>query len=128
VVVTDVNGQAKTYLTVAEGENTVTSIVNPDISDTITVIGVVPTTGSIYGTVTDKITGNPIKFAFVIAINAETKEKYKDFTDKNGDYEIPDLPAGTYLVLCIAKGYKAGIKKVEVPPGEADFELIPKLE
>jgi len=81
----------------------------------------------INGHVTDP-EGNPIKWAFVIAINADTKEKDKDFTDENGYYEIPDLPDGTYWVLCIKKGYKTGIKKVEVPPGEADFELIPKPE
>ena len=43
--ITDANGQAETQLTVAEGENIVTATVTdyPDITDTITVIGVVPT-------------------------------------------------------------------------------------
>jgi len=52
-------------------------------------------------------------------------------TDKNGYFEIPDLPAGTYWVICIKKGYKTGIKKVEVPPGDViivDFTLTPSLE
>ena len=83
---------------------------------------------SINGTVIDIITGNPIKFAFVIAINVDTKDKYNALTDGNGYYEIPDLPFGTYWVLCIKKGYKTGIKKVRVPPGEADFVLTPKPE
>ncbi|MBM3235783.1 carboxypeptidase regulatory-like domain-containing protein [Candidatus Poribacteria bacterium] len=72
-----------------------------------------------------------MKSALVIAINVETKDKYKAFTDSNGYYEIPDLPAGTYLVLCIKTGYKAGIKKVDVPSGvptEVDFKLTPSLE
>ena len=87
--------------------------------------------GSISGKVTDADTGNPITFAFIIAINAETKDRYKTFTDSNGDYDLPELPAATYWVICIKKGYKAGIKKAEVLAGEAtrvDFMLTPKLE
>ncbi|MBC8228850.1 right-handed parallel beta-helix repeat-containing protein [bacterium] len=82
---------------------------------------------SINGHVTDP-EGNPIKWAFVIAINADTKDKYKAFTKGDGYYEIPDLPFGTYWVICIKKGYKTGIKKVEVPPGEAYFVLTPNPE
>jgi len=87
-------------------------------------------TGSINGRVTD-MEGNPIKWAFVIAINADTKDKYKAFTDGNGDYEIPDLPPGTYWVICIKKDYKAGIRKAEVVAGEettVDFRLKPKSD
>jgi len=84
---------------------------------------------SIYGTVTDKSTGNPIESPIVIAINVDTKDKYKASTDSNGHYGIPDLPAGTYLVICIKPGYKASIKKVEVPTGDkVDFKLTPSLE
>jgi len=82
-------------------------------------------TGSINGRVTD-MADNPIKWAFVIAVDADTKDKYKAFTDRNGDYEIPDLPPGTYWVICIKKDYKAGIRKAEVVAGEettVDFRL-----
>jgi len=76
-----------------------------------------PTTGSITGIVTDA-TGNPIQGASVIAINSETKSKSQAMTDANGWYQILDLEPGIYWVLCIKKGYKAGIKKAEVIAGK----------
>ena len=48
----------------------------------------------------------------------------------DGCYELTDLQPGDWLVIAIKKGYKAGIKKVEVKPGETtpcDFVLEPKL-
>ena len=85
-------------------------------------------TGSINGTVTDRA-GNPIELALVIAVSDETKEK--DFTDSGGYYEILALEPGTYLVLCIKKGYKLGIRKAEVVAGEettVNFRLKEKPE
>ena len=73
--------------------------------------------GFINGNVVDADTGNPITFAFIIAINSETKDKGKTFTDEAGDYDLPELPAATYWVICIKKGYQTGIAKVEVEPG-----------
>jgi len=87
-----------------------------------------PKTGSINGTVTDRA-GNPIKWALVIAVLGETKEK--DFTDSEGYYEIPDLEPGAYWVLCIKRGYKLGIRKAEVVAGEettVNFRLREKPE
>jgi hypothetical protein len=86
--------------------------------------------GSINGRVTD-LESNPIKSAFLIAINADNKNKYKAFSDTDGYYEIPELPAGMYWIICIKKGYKAGIKKAEVITGEVtnvSFMLTPKQE
>jgi len=83
--------------------------------------------GSINGTVTD-VTGKPLR-AFVIAINTETKEKGKAVTDVNGNYKIPDLKQGNYLVLCIKRGYKLGITRAFVMADEStivNFELVPK--
>ncbi len=74
--------------------------------------------GTINGTVADR-TENPIKWALVIAINAETKEKAGTITDVDGYYEINDLEPGNYLVIGIKKGYKTGIRKAEVIAGEA---------
>ncbi len=57
--------------------------------------------------------------------------EYGDITDADGYYEIPDLEAGIYWVICIRKGYKPGIRKVEVIAGEettVDFKLKPKPE
>ncbi|MBC8233506.1 carboxypeptidase regulatory-like domain-containing protein [bacterium] len=86
-------------------------------------------TGVINGTVTEKGTGEPIAKAIVIAVNIETKEKSIAFTDGNGDYEIPDLQPGIYLVICIKKEYNPGIGKVVVEAGKTtthDFKLVPK--
>ncbi|MHC4533475.1 MAG: carboxypeptidase regulatory-like domain-containing protein [Planctomycetota bacterium] len=90
-----------------------------------------PAFGSISGNVVDAETGNPITFAFIIAINSDTKGRYKAFTDETGDYEIPELPAATYWVICIKKGYQAGIARIEVEPGivtPCNFVLRRKVE
>jgi hypothetical protein len=84
-------------------------------------------TGSINGRVTDKVTGKPIKWAIVIAIQKPAKAT--DVTDASGYYELKDLQCGFWLVICIAKGYKTGIAKVEVKVCETitkDFKLSPK--
>ena len=85
--------------------------------------------GSIDGHVRE-VTGKPL-WSLVIAINAETKEKEITLSNANDDgyYKISDLPPGDYWVICIKKGYKAGIAKVVVVPGVTitqDFELVPK--
>lgn len=85
--------------------------------------------GIISGHVTDLV-GNPLR-ALVIAINAETKDKYKTVTDADGYYEITDLEPGTYWVLCIKRGYRLGIRKAEVVSGEettVNFRLRKKSE
>jgi len=84
-------------------------------------------TGAIIGTVTDADTGDPIVGARIIAINPQTKAK--GTTDNNGDYEIPDLEPGRYLVICIARGYKLVIARANVTPGSeirVDFNPVLK--
>ena len=86
-------------------------------------------TGDINGNVRE-VTGKPLR-ALVIAINAETKEKDRTVTNTDGYYKISDLAPGIYWVLCIKRGYEAGIKKAEVVAGKettVDFTLIPKME
>jgi hypothetical protein len=87
-----------------------------------------PFRGTVAGIVTN-IEGNPIKLAFIIAINADNKDKYKALSKRDGYYDILNLPPTTYWVIGIKKGYKAGLKKAEVVAGETttvDFQLIPK--
>jgi len=115
-VFTDVNGQAVTQLTVAEGENMVTATLTdyPGISDDVTVIGLA-LIGSINGHVID-FRGFPLG-ALIIAVKEPIKEK--TLTEPpTGYYEILDLEPGTYRVICIKRGYKPGIKKVEVEAGQ----------
>jgi len=81
-------------------------------------------TGAIDGYVTDAVTGEPIAKAIVIAIQKPTKAT--DITDASGYFEIKDLQVGIWQVIGIKKGYKAGIKKVEVKACETtivDFKL-----
>ena len=82
---------------------------------------------AINGHVTD-LARNPIKLAMVIAIKRTAKAIA--FTDKDGYYEIKDLQPGSWLVICMKKGYKARIAKVEVKANETttrNFRLRPKL-
>ncbi|MBC8228564.1 right-handed parallel beta-helix repeat-containing protein [bacterium] len=88
---------------------------NPDMGASENPLAEPP--GSIDGYVTDLLE-NPLT-ALIIAINAETKDKYKTVTDSDGYYEITDLEPNTYWVICIKKGYQAGIARVEVEPGLA---------
>lgn len=84
-------------------------------------------TGSIKGHITYCQTGDPIKWALVIALQKPTK--ISKFTDKDGDYGISDLEPGGWWLIGIKKGYKPHIAKVEVKAGEPtthDFCLEPK--
>jgi len=90
-------------------------------------VGGEPPPGGIAGTVTDADTGDPIAGARIIAMNPQTKAR--DTTDNDGYYEIPDLEPGKYWVICIARGYKLGIKKADVaagPPTIVDFGIAPR--
>jgi len=63
------------------------------------------TTGQITGTVRDK-TGAVIPSAEVTVTNAAQGTPYKTTTNSAGDYLVAGLPAGTYDVDIVAKGFK----------------------
>lgn len=69
---------------------------------------------SINGTVTDCQTGEPIQRALVIALQ-KPDTKVRVFTKRDGYYEISDLEPGECWLICIKRGYKLHIAKVEVP-------------
>lgn len=60
-----------------------------------------PPPGHIAGTVKDASTGNPI-----VGANVTTNGHF-DITDANGQYNITNVPAGTYTVTASATGYQA---------------------
>jgi hypothetical protein len=62
-------------------------------------------TGAISGRVTDRTTGLPLEHALVIAHRADGFGFGQAPTDANGDYTIGRLPAGTYRVVALARGY-----------------------
>ena len=83
--------------------------------------------GAVNGTVTDKVTTNPIRWAIVIARLGETRAWA--ITNGDGYYEIADLEPGNWWAICIRRGYKPGIARVVVEAGETttrDFELVPR--
>jgi len=86
-----------------------------------------PGRGSINGHVMDRETEEPIVRAVVIAIQEETK--VRTITNRYGYYEIEELQPGIWWIICIKKGYKFGIARIEVKAGEIttrDFSLKPK--
>ncbi len=67
--------------------------------------------GTIAGTVTDSSNDEPIKGATVVVEGTELSAT----TDDDGDYEITDVPVGTYTVTASAEGYEsASQENVEV--------------
>ena len=76
---------------------------NPDNNlDTYSIV-VNPPPGTIVGTVTDALTGDPIPEANVTV----TPGDYSDTTDAYGHYYITDVLAGNYTVTASATGYES---------------------
>ena len=81
--------------------------------------------GSLFGTITDAMTTNPIPGARILLFSNSQLIAFA-VSDGNGAYEIPDLAAGTYLVLVRAPGYRAAFSSEVVMVGAAtmaDFAL-----
>lgn len=85
------------------------------------------TTGSIYGVITDKATGEPIKSAGVQLNPVGTKT----VTGTEGQYEFIDLPAGEYS-LQVTKtgytdlvGYKIKVTANKTNKGDVQIEKLP---
>jgi len=82
--------------------------------------------GSIGGYVTDWNTGTPVRWALVIA--SQKPIKTWTLTQRDGYYELEDLPIGDWWVIVLKKGYQAGIAKVTVEVDKTttkDFQLRP---
>ena len=71
--------------------------------------------GSIYGTVVDKATGEPIKSAGVEL----SPIGLKTVTGSEGQFEFTELDPGKYTLLVTKTGYMAGVSHtIEVKPGQ----------
>jgi virginiamycin B lyase len=71
---------------------------------------VLPATLADAATITGTVTGPdgaPFRGAFVQARNGATRVTVSVLSDRQGHYQVPDLPAGTYRVAIHAPGYKA---------------------
>lgn len=63
-----------------------------------------PLPGTISGKVTDSLTGSPIAGALIEIFDGNVIVGFAD-TDINGNYSIPDLDPGNYIVICSAATY-----------------------
>ena len=63
------------------------------------------TVSTLRGTITDPA-GAVVVHAKITALNQETNLTREVFTNGNGDYEIPDLPRGTYRLAATQTGFK----------------------
>jgi len=98
--------------------------------------------GSISGNVTDDSTGLPLAGATVAAKKTDHLFGNQAFTDELGNYTIPELPAGDYIVVAFKEGYHFEIYNntqkedsatlVQVVAGQntpdINFSLTPKSE
>lgn len=62
-------------------------------------------TGSIYGTVTDFATGDPVANANVQLLMSGNTTLHASITGNDGQYEISDVPSGTYSIKVTKVGY-----------------------
>jgi len=86
-----------------------------------------PQTGSISGTVTDAQSGNVLPGA-----NVQIEQMQRGSpVNSQGQYEITDIPAGTYTVTVTFIGYNESSKTIELSTGEdvtLDFALQPGVD
>ena len=66
----------------------------------MTPVYVPPALATLYGVVADAETGAPLAGVLV------NVDGYMGYTDGNGRYEIPDIPAGAYSVTFTLEGYE----------------------
>ncbi len=81
--------------------------------------------GSIYGTVTDSKTGEPVQNAEIIL----SPGNLTTVSGSNGHFEFGNLDAGQYKLGIEADGYEYNSRQVNVVPGEkvmCDFIITPK--
>ncbi|MGC4000094.1 MAG: TonB-dependent receptor [Anaeromyxobacter sp.] len=64
------------------------------------------TTGTIIGVVTDGATGKPVPGAVIIARSPNLQGEQTAVSDDKGNYRIPQLPPGSYVLAVQIDGYK----------------------
>jgi TonB-dependent SusC/RagA subfamily outer membrane receptor len=84
--------------------------------------------GAVKGKVTDKKSGDPLQGArIVLTAQSNRATKYGKIANRNGDYEIVNVPAGTYSIEVSYVGYKTASQTVSVNAGQTvdlNFPLI----
>ena len=85
------------------------------------------TTGSIYGVITDKATGEPMRASGVELYNNLSTLITKTVTGNEGQYEFDKLESGSYKLKVTISGYQDISYNVEVSAGKtsrADMQLV----
>jgi len=89
----------------------------------LTGVAMAATTGSVYGRVTDKKTGEALVGASVVVEGTELGNA----TDLNGQYQIINVPPGTYTVTASYTGYNdqkvTGVQVIQDNKATVDFKL-----
>ncbi|MGV0372777.1 carboxypeptidase regulatory-like domain-containing protein [Corynebacterium pilbarense] len=99
----------------SKGESKVT--VNPGESASFPEVRVKQLPGSVSGSVKDQ-DGNPVEGATVV-IDDGKGNRFEVPTDRSGNVDVQDVPAGDYTVTVTADGYNGGSTSVTVKPDEA---------
>ncbi len=75
-------------------------------------------TSTLGGTISEVRTGKPIIGAQVYIIEKTVKDRaeirFLEDTDLSGQYQISEIPAGSYTVVVRSPGYKASVEKTFV--------------
>jgi len=107
----------------AHGYESSSETINVTAGETILNFNLTSIVGTITGTVTDSLTGEPIPTANV------TANGYSATTDTDGNYNIANMPPGNYTVTASADGYKSSTKtNITVVAGQTttlNFTLTP---
>ncbi|MCI0511928.1 carboxypeptidase regulatory-like domain-containing protein [candidate division KSB1 bacterium] len=88
------------------------------------------TGGHVIGRVTDQSTGNPIQNMGLFFFNIETTMDHYTFTDNNGFYRSPGLPAGPYKIMAYGTphGYLSEYYNDQPDPDRAQIVVISRSD
>ncbi|QHE62502.1 hypothetical protein FHE72_16855 [Rossellomorea vietnamensis] len=119
------------YVLVGSGAGYGSSAVSAEVmSGGVTNIEILltPNPGSLFGTVRDAQTMQPLTDTLVRVIDNQGTVISTVHTDQDGNYTIPGLAAGSYTVAAINPGYQALLQQVTIQAGVSkmlDFDLLP---
>lgn len=80
--------------------------------------------GNLSGTITDSQSGESLVGATIFVVDLERGAT----TDVDGEYEISDIPVGTYTVRFTFVGYRTVRRSVEIQPGDNTINIELELD
>ncbi len=80
--------------------------------------------GTVKGKITDSVGKQVLSAASVSVVHASDSSLQSfGITDKNGDFVVGDLPAGSYRLIITFQGYKAIVRRFTVSAEKKDFDF-----